>query len=131
MSATTIKPVPTRYYRQIDARRFVRAGAALLDRVNPDWWKPNTLRLDVLAMSSCYHCVLGQLYGEYFYGVGKLSAREGVKQGHYVGDIGSQMHHWSIRHGFQVPDAKGPNGQRYARLAQAWVRLITARRAGQ
>ena len=43
----------------------VKRGAALLDKANPDWWKPrrkNSIKLTELDLSNCNLCVLGQLY---------------------------------------------------------------------
>jgi hypothetical protein len=41
----------------------VRRGAALLDEVQPGWWREiDTARL---AMVTCDRCILGQLYGEF------------------------------------------------------------------
>lgn len=53
---------------EIEAR--VERGARLLDEKNPGWaWDIN---LDKLDMSSCYRCVLGQLYDGYSYGLGQI-----------------------------------------------------------
>jgi hypothetical protein len=54
-------------------------GAQLLDQVQPDWWKQ--IRLKKLDMTSLETCVLGQLYGNYFYGLSALGLISGMKHG--------------------------------------------------
>jgi hypothetical protein len=44
----------------------VRRGAKLLDRIRPGWWR--AIAADRLAMESCHHCILGQLYGGFLAG---------------------------------------------------------------
>ena len=49
----------------------VQAGAALLDKVLPDWWNGKetpTIDLEILNMSCGGDCVLGQAYGSYLRG---------------------------------------------------------------
>ncbi len=54
----------------------VQAGAALLDKVLPDWWdgkeKP-TIDLKILNMNNGEMCVLGQCFGVYEDGCKKLA----------------------------------------------------------
>lgn len=42
----------------------VEAGAALLDREHPGWWR--TIDVDKLAMEDKCRCVLGQIWGDYY-----------------------------------------------------------------
>ena len=44
-----------------------KAGAELLDKLKPCWYR--SVRLDTLKLSDCSDCVLGQLFGGYGYGV--------------------------------------------------------------
>lgn len=48
-----------------DVRIRVARGAQYLDQVQPDWWR----RIDVgtLALNSCSVCVVGQLFGSYYW----------------------------------------------------------------
>ena len=53
----------------------IQAGAKLLEeKVGPDWFKK--IDLQRLDMFDCFHCVLGQIFGDYFDG---LKILEGVK----------------------------------------------------
>lgn len=56
---------------QARAAEAVSKGAELLDdRLGPDW--PRKLDLDELDLCSIYHCVLGQLYDDYWEGTESL-----------------------------------------------------------
>lgn len=54
------------------ARRRARAaaGAALLDRLVPGWWR--RIRLRSLNLNDCEHCITGQLFGDYTQGLDEL-----------------------------------------------------------
>ena len=109
----------------------VARGAALLDAALPGWeWG---IELDALAMERCDHCMLGQLYGDYLNGFRKVLA-----------DQPAQTLFSAAAHGFtllqmeqeQEPDTDGDSwymsytqaNARFRRLADAWRRLIRARR---
>jgi hypothetical protein len=92
----------------------VERGAALLDRARPGWERE--ISLDDLAMSRCDHCILGQLYGQYWTGV--QAVRPLV-----FGESRSAM--WKTEHGFTLPLSDGSFGW----LADAWRALIRRRLA--
>jgi hypothetical protein len=85
-------------------RQYVREAAALLDRVVPGW----AARVDTatLDLTSSYHCVLGQVFGDYGRGDWLLRQREGFS--YYL----------------SAARAFCDNRDR-----EQWVRLIEARRA--
>ena len=47
----------------IDYLPRVKRGIEYLDKHNPHWWRQ--IEVTELQMSSCRHCVLGQLYGDF------------------------------------------------------------------
>ncbi len=49
-----------------EAKQRAAAGAAFLDKHDPDWWKSERIALPDLAMGNECACVLGQLYGIYY-----------------------------------------------------------------
>jgi hypothetical protein len=51
----------------------VKRGAALLDEVNPDWYR--TVAVHRLVMSDCHRCMLGQLFNSYQQGCLMLQFR--------------------------------------------------------
>jgi hypothetical protein len=52
----------------------IKAGMALLDKKVPGWReKANPNSLD---MAYCFSCILGQVFGEYLYGLKKLGITE-------------------------------------------------------
>lgn len=75
--------------------RTVRKGAALLDVMEPGWFRPSKVALSRLAMGSCEVCVLGQLYGDYMDGLNHLGIPEG--EGYTAGG----------RFGFDLDDGVG------------------------
>lgn len=85
----------------------IESGAALLDRLCPDWFR----RIDLarLDMKSCTFCILGQLYGSY----GKGQSPLGIQ---YLGGPAS--------FGFD-----GRHGQEYGRLTEYWRIYIEIRRS--
>jgi hypothetical protein len=131
------------------AARCAYAGAAVLDRLNPNWVEAITRELDL--GDSC-SCVLGQVYDPRTlpdairtlarnlvrgsvggrppqawawssgYGIGR------VLIGHELGlDAGScEMAAWLVRHGFDVQD--GPWEPEFGDLNWAWERIIAERR---
>lgn len=48
----------------------IRAGMALLDSRNPGW--KFKINLDTLNFKCARSCILGQVYGDYTFGIGKL-----------------------------------------------------------
>jgi hypothetical protein len=128
------------------ARTAVKRGAALLDQAMPGWWKKNrgrgkTIDLDMLQLSSCHLCVLGQLYanGEVGYDrglkvlnnlamKGKLRLPRSYKQilRETEADLepGRKLPHDEF-FGF---DAAG-GWSKYPALTEAWAKEIESRRA--
>ncbi len=73
-------------------RERVQAGAALLDKVLPDWWdgkETPTVDLEVLDMNSGTMCVLGQCFGDYRMGCGVVGVPlfENVASG-FIQEVG-------------------------------------------
>jgi hypothetical protein len=96
----------------------VAKGAALLDKKNPGWWKPDAapiaIDLDDLELSSDCNCVLGQLAGNYAEGVSGL---------------GIHLLRQEVTHGFLL-DLNGEGDDLdWPPLTAEWKRVITARRA--
>jgi hypothetical protein len=52
----------------------VRKGIALLDKDGPADWR-ELIDLRILNIATIHNCVLGQLYGNYDVGMGKLASR--------------------------------------------------------
>lgn len=52
----------------------IAKGMALLDQKRPGW--ETEINLNRLDISHCYHCVLGQIYGEFAYGINTLEIEE-------------------------------------------------------
>lgn len=94
------------------ARRRVARGAALMDRDHPRWYTDR--RLDHLAMSNEYWCVLGIVEGNYY----------GALRGRFPYSLPRAVA-WAIRHGFY--EWWRPR-DRYVALEQAWGEAIAARR---
>lgn len=96
----------------------VAAGAAYLDEHEPGW--VDRIDLEQLSLSSCWHCVLGQLHGS-FLSAPIIRAMEGCKHG---------SQEWNERQavvrslGFATK-----NHRDYPALTVEWRRLIDARRA--
>ena len=57
---------------EIDER--IRQGVEFLDQDSPGW--EEVISLVGLHLSSCYNCILGQVYGYYAEGVRRLDALE-------------------------------------------------------
>ena len=53
-------------------KKRVKAGAAFLDVVKPNWWKKGEVDLEELDLAQPNVCMLGELYGDYNYGKTKL-----------------------------------------------------------
>ena len=56
---------------KINAEANAERGANLLDEKYPGWYKK--INLDNLDITSCFRCILGQLYGSYENGIDILS----------------------------------------------------------
>ncbi len=99
-----------------DPAPYVRRGAALLDRVRPDWVEFIPDDLDLLDMARPRACVLGWIYGDYT--AGRLAL---------FGDVAgwdNQPHFC----GFNIHRPTPFNPQPFGALTQAWRDLITERR---
>ena len=90
----------------------VARGAELLDRRKPGW--AAKINLDRLAMNSCDDCLLGQLYGNYFDGKGRLRISLGCDLGFDAGGI--------------VEQRKGKANE-FDALAALWRRQVRSRLA--
>lgn len=82
---------------------LVAQGAALLDQARPGWF--NEINIEELNMATGDKCILGQLYGTYFYGMDVL-------------DIC-----WGHNFGFNVH-----NRGSYTELQENWLKEIEKRR---
>jgi len=86
-------------------KRRVSAGATLLDKRFPGWYKHiNLQRLDIL---NCDRCILGQLYGNYSYGKQEIG-------------LGIMSSGW---YGFH------PDPFRVEETKRLWAQAVEARRA--
>ena len=83
----------------------VARGIELLDQKMPGW--AAKIDLDILRMSSCHVCILGQLYTEYGLGLSALGLSKGRD------------------HGFDVPTLFHSD---HEVLTAAWREAIEARR---
>lgn len=102
--------------QEIEAR--VARGAALLDEKEPGWWEK--IRIEELALSSCYRCVIGQLLGNREGSVGFVRG---------VHKLGISDDYWDF--GFAAYCYSGPTDESapyWAALTAAWKRLIESRR---
>lgn len=117
----------------------VSRGAALLDKYDPDWWKPdvpNAIDLSTLNLVSGELCVLGQRcpaailedYGSdvagsrYWAYLEELSAWDGSEE----------KDGWASEHGFTLDRLSGFDtgaADRWRALTGEWKRVITERRA--
>jgi len=94
----------------------VAQGAALLDRALPAWpVKVDPGRLDLSLADTC---VLGQLYGDYAFGVDALCP------------LGANPDRWAAAHGFAC-DAEVPRSQEWAQLTDTWRAELARRRGGE
>lgn len=92
----------------------VNMGVQLLDDVLPGW--ENDIDLGKLDLFSCSDCVLGQLYGDYAFGLEQV----GLKTG--------------FHHGFQgvssVKRVQQTLYEEYKRLTEMWSEAITQKIEG-
>ena len=95
----------------IDQR--VAKGAALLDRDGPEGWR-GRIDCETLDLARCRDCILGQVYGEYGTGVGKLGAN------FLPVDCGFERTNTERSAGTPLGVVKG----QYWRLTAAWRRLL-------
>ncbi len=94
----------------------VAQGAALLDRELPDWpAKVDPCRLDQGFADAC---VLGQLYGDYDFGLDALRP------------LGADPDRWACAHGFCC-DAEVARSQEWVQLIDAWRAELANRRGGE
>jgi len=99
-----------------------KRGAELMDRIMPGWH--SQIDLDELDMSSCYKCILGQVYGNYPYGTL-----------HVFMDLehGKDCDREEERNGFTsaVYPATPESQTEYELLGAAWKAEILKRRGAQ
>lgn len=94
-------------------RRAVARGSALLDERNPGWY--HRVNLGPLNMHHAKYCVLGQVYGSYYYG--SLALRLSSRQ--------------DIRHGFNLfPLFRGAAPDYWRSLNSLWRAEVIRRRVG-
>ena len=87
-------------------------GAALLDEKLPGW--AERINLAELELSSCYRCVLGQLFAH-------VPPADEFSSPYSTGMRAIDVSAWdAVRHGFDGDDADDLNAE--------WRRVITARR---
>jgi len=87
----------------------VKRGVRLLDKKIPDW--RSQLEATKLDMSSCYNCVLGQLYGEYLRGLEVLN----IERNYFAENLGFDI--------FNYPTNTCKND--YNELQQTWEKELT------
>jgi hypothetical protein len=92
----------------------VAAGAALLDKKVPGWWREDhkhAIDLSRLDTHDCLRCVLGQLFGRY--GAGR----------HELGMRSAADDRLTVKRGFFADDTS-----EYPQLDAEWRRAIAERR---
>lgn len=104
-----MRVLSNRTYERRRAR--AAAGAALLDRLVPNWWRH--IRLRELDVNDGCKCITGQLFGDYAKGLDRLQLDE--TDARYYGFM-------------QMPE-DAPDPGMWA-LTQAWKNEIRQRRAG-
>lgn len=62
-----------------DIRLRVRLGVTLLDGEHPDWYLK--IKIGLLDMGHWQYCILGQLYGDYIFGLRSLDIPAGFDYG--------------------------------------------------
>ena len=106
---TTKPKVRVRNFYGTRAQARVAAGASLLDRLVPGWWRH--VRLRKLDIGNDCNCVTGQLFGTYTKGLDALDLTEDEAK----------------RYGFNTA---GDFGGTYWALTRAWREEMRRRRAG-
>lgn len=101
-------------------RSRVNAGAAKLDRERPGWHKE--INLDVLDISDCYRCILGQLWG--FYGDGLNVVLPDLSTPGYEFGFSSEIVLYKTH-----KHLASTQEDEYRRLTQYWIEAIKSRRA--
>lgn len=98
----------------------------MLDRVRPGWWRE--IALDRLAMETCYRCIIGQLYGDYWLGCRELW--KSLPSHHLFAASGfgftlpdEEQDEWIEEHG----DDGESSDRLFAPLADAWRAEIDRR----
>ena len=89
-------------------------GAALLDRVKPDW--ADKIDLDTFDLSSTIYCIIGQLYPRYHEGLEAL----GLDHNDILIRVTNQEDY-----GFY---AKSSDDDEWDELQQEWIDLINERK---
>lgn len=104
-----------------EAEIAVRRGAELLDRVQPGWY--NEIDTEILDISDCVRCVLGQLFHHFSLGTEFLGFRRGRK----INGVGA-YNDWSKtdEHGFSCDSLWFGSLEE---LNIGWKQLITERKA--
>lgn len=97
----------------------VADGAALLDDVAPGWTE--TIDLSALDINRCDRCVLGQIYGNYIFGVDAIWG-----PGHEDEWMRELL---AVSYGFDIDFGAPPEDERahYRRLTDEWRALISQR----
>lgn len=91
-----------------DIQECAQLGATLLDKHIPDWFRK--INLSNLHMSSCYMCILGQLFGEYVQGLHTIESWSEFS------DENGRTSDKAIDFGFEVD-----RGTHYNHLNDAWA----------
>lgn len=110
---------------QIAAR--VARGVALLDQAQPRWM--DLIDLELLELSGCYECVLGQVFGSYLDGRAALWPEDPPHPS--TTSSTNALARWSAEHGFfslEILDRQELVYEEYDLLAAEWKRVIAARR---
>jgi len=68
-------------------RLRVRRGVTLLDGEHPDWHLK--INIDLLNVRHWQHCILGQLYGDYIFGLRSLDIPAGFDYG--FAEVGQEI----------------------------------------
>ena len=96
----------------------IQAGAKLLDRQVGKHWAEE-IDTDSLDMHSCFRCVVGQLFGNYWEGIDSLWDNSGYDDSNCD---------FSAVHGFNT--ANWTNQDTYELLTEEWRAFIKAKQEG-
>jgi hypothetical protein len=89
----------------------VRRGAELLDRWQPGWERK--ISIDRLAMYDCDRCIVAQIYGDFYSGMGQMELLGMSKD--------------AEKYGFNLPGRMCSERVLWDALADAWRDEIRAR----
>lgn len=108
----------------------VQRGAMELDATVPGW--DENIDLCRLELFDCAECVLGQTFGWFWTGLWRLRGNDGNYPDNFYEDLIVRDDYllWAMERGFSV-SSSGVKYDLWNQLRDAWITLITARRASR